>query len=174
MYSPFWQNDKNTIILYNVKRKMLQKTGSRFGLRWCDKSYYKPLKNYCRFWAVRKKYTSEMRSDEGSGDDDSSRLSKVEIFWRFWGLYLWIKIFMLCVSFLIFFSKMSFWSPKSCWFETLALFVLIQVIFRAFGGSTRAPGQLINFSSTMPLKSRWWRVVFSCRWLGILAFDLEV
>lgn len=95
MYSPFWQNDKNTIILYNVKRKMLQKTGSRFGLRWCDKSYYKPLKNYCRFWAVRKKYTSEMRSDEGSGDDDSSRLSKVEFFWRFWGLYQ--NLHALCV-----------------------------------------------------------------------------
>lgn len=36
-----------------------------------------------------------MRSDEGSGDDDSSRLSKVEIFWRFWGLYQ--NLHALCV-----------------------------------------------------------------------------
>lgn len=56
----------------------------------------------------------------------------------------------------------------------LFLYKYVQVIFRAFGGSTRAPGQLISSSSTMPLESRWWRVVFSCRWLGILAFDLEV
>ena len=68
---------------------------------------------------------------------------------------VYIKIFMICVSCLFFSPKCHFDPQNPVGLTLWHCLFLVQVMFRAFGGSTRAPGQLINFSSTMPLKSRW-------------------